>query len=185
MAKINFASGHVYESEGSVSVYEAARALEIISRDVLAAKVNGEVCELSTIIDSDADVQLLTYRDPDGAKVFRHTAAHIMAQAVKRLYPNTKQTIGPATDTGYFQDFDSEISFTPDILKNIEAEMKKIVKENLLIEKFVLSKAEALDLMTKLDEPYKVERINELGDDAVLTFYRQGEYVDLCREGFS
>ena len=180
MAKINFASGHVFESENAVSVYEAARALEIISRDVLAAKVDGEVTELSHLVEGEANVQLLTYRDPDGAKVFRHTAAHVMAQAVKRLYPSTKQTIGPATDTGYFQDFDSEISFTPDILKNIEAEMKKIVKENLLIEKFTLSKAEALELMTKLDEPYKVERINELGDDATLTFYRQGEYVDLC-----
>ena len=180
MAKINFASGHVYESEAAVSVYEAARALEIISREVLAAKVNGEVTELSTVVEGEANVQLLTYADPDGAKVFRHTAAHIMAQAVKRLYPNTKQTIGPATDTGYFQDFDSEISFTPEILKNIEAEMKKIVKENLLIEKFTLTKAEALELMTKLDEPYKVERINDLGDDAVLTFYKQGEYVDLC-----
>ena len=180
MAKINFASGHVYESEAAVSVYEAARALEIISREVLAAKVNGEVTALSAVVEGEADVQLLTYRDPDGAKVFRHTAAHIMAQAVKRLYPNTKQTIGPATDTGFFQDFDSEIPFTPDALKNIEAEMKKIVKENLLIEKFTLSKAEALELMTKLDEPYKVERINDLGDDAVLTFYRQGEYVDLC-----
>ena len=180
MAKINFASGHVFESENAVSVYEAARALEIISREVLAAKVNGEVTELSTVVEGEADVQLLTYADPDGAKVFRHTAAHIMAQAVKRLYPSTKQTIGPATDTGYFQDFDSEISFTPEILKNIEAEMKKIVKENLLIEKFTLTKAEALELMTKLDEPYKVERINDLGDDAVLTFYRQGEYVDLC-----
>ena len=180
MAKINFASGHVYESENAVSVYEAARALEIISREVLAAKVNGEVTELSTVVEGEADVQLLTYKDPDGAKVFRHTAAHVMAQAVKRLYPSTKQTIGPATDTGYFQDFDSEISFTPEILKNIEAEMKKIVKENLLIEKFTLTKAEALELMTKLDEPYKVERINDLGDDAILTFYRQGEYVDLC-----
>ena len=170
MAKINFASGHVFESEGAVSVYEAARALELTSRETLAAKVNGEVAELSHVVDGEADVQLLTYRDPEGAKVFRHTAAHVMAQAVKRLYPNTKQTIGPATDTGYFQDFDSEISFTPEILKNIEAEMKKIVKENLLIEKFTLSKAEALELMTKLDEPYKVERINDLGDDAVLTF---------------
>ena len=180
MAKINFATGHVFESEGAVSVYEAARSLEIISREVLAAKVDGEVTELSHVVEGEANVQLLTYRDPDGAKVFRHTAAHIMAQAVKKLYPNTKQTIGPATDTGYFQDFDSEISFTPEILKNIEAEMKKIVKENLLIEKFTLSKAEALELMTKLDEPYKVERINDLGDDAVLTFYKQGEYVDLC-----
>ncbi len=180
MAKITFSSGHIYDAPGAVSVYEAARALEIISRDVLTARVNGELKELSTVIDGEAEVALLTYADPDGAKVFRHTAAHIMAQAVKRLYPATKQTIGPATDNGYFQDFDSEISFTPEILKNIEAEMKKIVKENLLIERFVLSKDEALKLMRELDEPYKVERIEELGDDAVISFYRQGEYVDLC-----
>ena len=180
MAKITFSSGHIYDAPGAVSVYEAARSLEIISRDVLTAKVNGELKELSTVVEGEAEVALLTYNDPDGAKVFRHTAAHIMAQAVKRLYPNTKQTIGPATDNGYFQDFDSEISFTPDILKNIEAEMKKIVKENLLIERFVLPKDEALKLMRELDEPYKVERIEELGDDAVISFYRQGEYVDLC-----
>ena len=154
MAKINFASGHVFESEGAVSVYEAARSLEIISREVLAAKVNGEITELSSVVEGEADVQLLTYRDPDGAKVFRHTAAHVMAQAVKRLYPNTKQTIGPATDTGYFQDFDAEVSFTPEILKNIEAEMKKIIKENLLIERKVLTKAEAIELMTKLEGKY-------------------------------
>ena len=180
MAKIVFSCGKVYESEAPVSVYEAARALELTSREVIAAKVNGEVTELSTVVEDEAEVALLTYRDKEGAAVFRHTAAHIMAQAVKRLYPETKQTIGPATENGYFQDFDTEITFTPDILKNIEAEMKKIVKENLLIERFVLSKEEAIKLMTELNEPYKVERIEELGDDAVLSFYRQGEYVDLC-----
>ena len=180
MAKITFSSGHVHEADGAISVYEAARALGIISREVIAAKVNGEVTELSTVVENEAEVSLLTYKDEDGARVFRHTAAHIMAQAVKRLYPDTKQTIGPATENGYFQDFDSSISFTPDILKSIEGEMKKIVKENLLIERFVLSKEEAIKLMTELNEPYKVERIQELGDDAVLSFYRQGEYVDLC-----
>ena len=180
MARIIFSADRIYESETPVSVYEAARALELTSREVIAAKVNGELTELSTVIEGEAEVKLLTYRDKEGAAVFRHTAAHIMAQAVKRLYPNTKQTIGPATDNGFFQDFDSEISFTPEILKNIEAEMKKIVKENLLIERFVLSKDEAIKLMTELDEPYKVERIMELGDDATLSFYRQGEYVDLC-----
>ncbi|MBQ8758547.1 MAG: hypothetical protein IJZ20_02535 [Clostridia bacterium] len=103
-----------------------------------------------------------------------------MAQAVKRLYPETKQTIGPATDTGFFQDFDSEVSFTPEVLTKIEAEMKKIVKENLLIERFELPRNEALKLMKEADEPYKVERIEELPEDAVISFYRQGEYVDLC-----
>ena len=180
MSKIKFTSGEVYEFSGEVSVYEAAQSLGIISREVITCKVNGNLTELSTKVSEDADVQLLTFKDEDGKHVFRHTAAHIMAQAVKRLYPNTKQTIGPATDTGYFQDFDSEISFTPEILRNIEAEMKKIVKENLIIEKSVLSKEEAIKLMKELDEPYKVERIEELGDDATLTFYRQGEYIDLC-----
>ena len=180
MSKIKFSTGEVYEFSGEASVYEAAQALGIISREVLTCRVNGVLTELSTKVTGDSDVTLYTYRDKEGKEVFRHTAAHIMAQAVKRLYPNTKQTIGPATDVGFFQDFDSEVSFTPEILKNIEAEMKKIVKENLLIEKSVLSKDEAIELMTKLDEPYKVERIMELGDGATLTFYKQGEYIDLC-----
>ena len=180
MAQIKFSSGEIFNFDGEVSVYEAAQSLGIISREVITCKVNGELTELSTKVSSDADVQLLTFKDEDGKHVFRHTAAHIMAQAVKRLFPNTKQTIGPATDTGFFQDFDSEIPFTPEILKNIEAEMKKIVKENLLIEKSILNKDEAIKLMTELDEPYKVERIKELGDDAVLKFYKQGEYIDLC-----
>ena len=180
MAKIVFSSGEVFNSDAPVSVYEAARELGIISREVIAAKINGEAKELSTVVDAEAEVQLLTFRDEDGKHIFRHTAAHIMAQAVKRLFPETKQTIGPATETGFFQDFDSEISFTPDVLTKIEAEMKKIVKENLVIERSVLTKEEAIKLMTELDEPYKVERIGELADDAEISIYRQGEYVDLC-----
>ncbi len=180
MAKIKFAHGEVYENEAPISVYEAAKELGIISREVICAKIGDELKELSTVIEGEADVTLLTYKDNEGAKVFRHTAAHIMAQAVKRLYPETKQTIGPATDTGFFQDFDSDIPFTPEVLGKIEGEMKRIVKENLVIERFVLSKSEAIKLMTELNEPYKVERIEELGDDATLSFYRQGEYVDLC-----
>ena len=180
MNKITFASGEVYEFDGVVSVYDAAAAVGIISREVLTARVNGELCELSTKIDKDAEVSLYTFRDAEGRQVFRHTAAHVMAQAVKRLYPATKQTIGPATETGYFQDFDSEISFTPDVLKLIEAEMKKIVKENLLIERIIMSREEAIKLMKELDEPYKVERIEELPEDAVISLYKQGEYIDLC-----
>ena len=180
MGKITFSTGEVYSFNAPVSVYEAARALELTSKETLAAEVSGVVTELSHVVDADADVKLLTYRDPEGAKVFRHTAAHVMAQAVKRLYPETKQTIGPATDTGFFQDFDSEISFTPEVLAKVEAEMKKIVKENLLIERFELPKDEAIALMKEADEPYKVERIEELPEGAVISFYRQGEYVDLC-----
>ena len=181
MPQIKFKSGEIFEFSENTSAYEAAQSLGIISREVITCKVNGNLTELSTPITEDAEVELLTFKDEDGRHVFRHTAAHIMAQAVKRLYPNTKQTIGPATENGFFQDFDSEIPFTPEILKNIEAEMKKIVKENLLIERSVLTKDEAIKLMTELDEPYKVERINELGDDATLSFYKQGEYIDLCQ----
>ena len=180
MFKINFASGEVYEGAEAISVYDAASSLGIVSREHITCRLNGELKELSTVVSEDADVTLLTFKDEDGKQVFRHTAAHVLAQAVKRLYPATKQTIGPATDNGYFQDFDSEVSFTPEILKNIEAEMKKIVKENHLIKREEISKAEAIKLMTELDEPYKVERINELADDAVISIYRQGEYVDLC-----
>ena len=180
MKKITFASGEVYEFENEVSVYEAASNVGIISREVLTASVNGTLCELSTKVNSDAAVQLFTFKDNEGKQVFRHTAAHIMAQAVKRLFPETKQTIGPATDNGYFQDFDSNISFTPDILRQIEGEMKKIVKENLLIERIVMSREEAIKLMTELNEPYKVERIQELAEDAVISLYKQGEYIDLC-----
>ena len=180
MKKITFASGEVYEFENEVSVYEAASAVGIISREVLTASVNGTLCELSTKVSEDADVQLYTFKDNEGKQVFRHTAAHVMAQAVKRLFPQTKQTIGPATENGYFQDFDSDISFTPDILRQIEGEMKKIVKENLLIERIVMSREEAIKLMTELNEPYKVERIEELAEDAVISLYKQGEYIDLC-----
>ena len=180
MFSIKFSDGKVYESEAPVSVFEAAKAAGNISRDVLVARVNGVLTELSTVIDSDADVSLLTFADDDGKHVFRHTAAHIMAMAVKRLYPETKQTIGPATETGYFQDFDTDVSFTPDILREIEGEMKKIVKENLVIERVVLSKAEAIRLMEEKKEPYKVEKINEIPDGEDISFYKMGEYIDLC-----
>ncbi|MBQ1260484.1 MAG: TGS domain-containing protein, partial [Clostridia bacterium] len=178
--KITFKTGEVFEAQAPLSVYDAARELGIISREVIAAKVNGSACELSTQLTADAEVELLTFATPEGKQIFRHTAAHIMAQAVKRLYPETKQTIGPATDNGYFQDFDAPISFTPDVLTKIEVEMKKIVKENLRIERQVLSKDEAITLMRELDEPYKVERIMELADGEEISVYRQGEYVDLC-----
>ncbi|MBR3964203.1 MAG: threonine--tRNA ligase [Clostridia bacterium] len=131
------------------------------------------------IADGD-DVVLYTFADDEGKRVYRHTAAHILAQAVKRLYPETKLTIGPAVDNGYYYDFDSDISFTQDILKNIENEMKKIMRENLKIERFELPRAEAIAFMTEKNEPYKVQLIEELPDDAVISFYRQGEFTDLC-----
>ena len=177
--KINLGEISIEKNE-PVTVYDAAAEAGIISRAVLAAKVGGEVRALTYTIDSDADVELLTFADADGAHVFRHTASHVLAQAVKRLYPETKLTIGPAIDGGFYYDFDSAVSFTPDILAAIESEMKKIVKENLKIERFELPREEAIALMIEKEEPYKVQLIEELPADAVISFYRQGEFVDLC-----
>ena len=176
---INFGEISIEKNE-PITVYDAAAEAGIISRAVLAAKVNGEVRALTYALDGDADVKLLTFADAEGAQVFRHTASHILAQAVKRLYPNTKLTIGPAIEGGFYYDFDSEIPFTADALSAIEGEMKKIVKENHKIERFELPRTEAIALMTEKDEPYKVQLIEELPEDAVISFYRQGEFVDLC-----
>ena len=170
----------VFTSDAPVSVYDAARAAGLISREHIAAKVNGKLTELTHVIDSNADVELLTFESEDGKHIYRHTASHILAQAVKRLYPEVKLTIGPAIENGFYYDFDSDVSFTPDVLDKLEAEMKKIIKENHKIERFELPREEAVKLMTERDEPYKVELINELPADAVISFYRQGEFVDLC-----
>ena len=178
--KINFGS-QIFESDAPVTVYDAAKeAFGNVERSVIAASVNGETVALNYEINADADVKLLTFADKDGAHVFRHTASHILAQAVKRLYPETKLTIGPAIDDGFYYDFDSDIAFTPDILKALEGEMKKIVKENLKIERFELPREEAIAFMTEKNEPYKVQLIEELPEDAVISFYRQGEFTDLC-----
>ena len=177
--KINFGE-KILEKDQPLSVFEAASELELASRATLCAVVNGVVREMTYVITEDCDVRLCTFADEEGKKVFRHTAAHVLAQAVKRLYPATKLTIGPAIDGGFYYDFDSEISFTADILKAIEDEMKKIVKENLKLERFELPRDEAIAFMKEKDEPYKVQLIEELPEDAVISFYRQGEFVDLC-----
>ena len=169
-----------YSAAGAVTVYDAAQAAGLISRDILAAKVDGKVVALSTPVEGDALVTLLTFDDPEGAHVFRHTASHILAQAVKRLYPEVKLTIGPAIDDGFYYDFDADFSFTAEILAKLEAEMKKIVKENLKIERFELPRAEAVALMEKAGEPYKVELIEALPEGETISFYRQGEFTDLC-----
>ena len=170
--------GKEVQFDSAVTVYDAARAAELISRDVLACRINGVVSDLTTPIDSDAEVELLTFEDKDGAHVLRHTASHVLAAAVKRLYPEVKLTIGPAIDNGFYYDFDSDVAFTPDVLEKLEAEMKKIVKENAKMERFTLPREEALELMK--DEPYKVELINDLPEDAVISFYKMGDFTDLC-----
>ncbi len=170
----------VLEKDAPLSVYDAAAEAGVIDRSVIAAEVNGKLCELTHPITEDADVRLLTFADEGGKHVFRHSASHVLAQAVKRLYPEVKLTIGPAIENGFYYDFDSEISFTPEILKTLEDEMKKIVRENLKIERFELPRKEAIAFMQERNEPYKVQLIEELPEDAVISFYRQGEFTDLC-----
>ncbi len=147
-------------------------------RNTCAARVNGVVTDLRAALTEDAEVEFLTFDDHDGQKAYWHTTSHVMAQAVKRLYPDVKLTIGPSIDEGFYYDFDTPMSVTPEVLAAIEAEMKKIVKEDPEITRFTLPRDEALARMQ--DEPYKVELINDLPEDAAISFYTQGEFTDLC-----
>lgn len=176
---IRFANGN-YEGNRGITVYDAAKEAGVLAKEVIAAKVDGVPADLTTLLNTDADVELLTFDMADGKHVFWHTAAHILAQAVKRLYPDVKLTIGPAIDRGFYYDFDSEMPFTADTMKALESEMKKIVKENHKIERFTLPRAEAIAFMQERNEPYKVQLIEELPEGETISFYRQGDFVDLC-----
>ncbi len=178
--KIRFIGGAEIESAEAKSVYDLAAGASLISREVIAAKVNGEVVDLTTPVAVDAEIELLTFDSEDGRKVFNHTASHILAQAVKRLFPEAKLTIGPAIENGFYYDFDSEESFTPEALAKLEKEMKKIIRENLKLERFTLSREEAIALMEEKDEPYKVQLIARVPEGEEISFYRQGEFTDLC-----
>ena len=180
MMRIQFQNGPEIEAEQTASVYDLAAQAGVISRDVIAAQIGDAVTDLSATVSEDAQIRLLTFADEEGQRVFNHTASHILAQAVKRLYPETKLAIGPAIDNGFYYDFDSEVSFTPDILTKLEGEMKKIVKENLRMERFSLPREEAIALMEKADEPYKVQLISRVPEGEEISFYRQGDFTDLC-----
>ena len=132
------------------------------------------------MVEKDAEVSICTFDDEVGKEAFRHTASHIMAQAVKRLYPDTKLAIGPSISDGFYYDFDREKPFSPEELEEIEKEMKKIAKEDLKLERFELPRAEAIKLMEEKGEPYKVELIHDLPEDATISFYKQGDFTDLC-----
>ncbi len=175
--------------DGSVKEYSSALTAADITKDIsmglyrnaCSCKINGQVKDLRTVVDSDCDFEVLTFDDEDGKKTFNHTASHIMAQAVKRLYPQVKLTIGPAIEDGFYYDFDVETPFSPEDLEKIEKEMKAIVKENPEIERFELSPADAVKLMKEKDEPYKVELINEHAEKGEpISFYKQGEFTELC-----
>lgn len=161
------------------SAYDCAMKISSgLARAALACEINGKVCELNTRLQEGDRLNLLTFSDKKGREVFWHTSSHVLAQAVKRLYPQVKLTIGPAVENGFYYDFDSDINFTPDILVKIEAEMKKIIKEGFVVERFVLPVDKALEL--EKDEPYKQELIRELPENVEISFYKQGEFTDLC-----
>lgn len=182
MIKITLKDGSIKEIESSSSVFDIAREIsQGLAKAACAAKINGEVKDLRTIIDSDCTLEILTFDDEDGRKAFRHTASHILAQAVKRLYPDVKLAIGPAIDNGFYYDFDKETPFLPEDLTKIEAEMKKIVKEGIKLEQYTMAPDEAIQYLKDADEPYKVELCEEhAGNGEPISFYKQGEFTDLC-----
>ncbi len=181
MIEITLKDGSKKEIYESITVLDFAKSIsEGLARNATCAEVDGEIVDLRHVIDKNCTVNILTFNDNDGKKAFWHTSSHILAQAVKRLFPSVKLAIGPSIENGFYYDFDIETPFSQDDLKNIEEEIKKICKEGLEIEKFVLSRDEAIKLMEERGETYKVELINDIPDGCEISFYKQGEFEDLC-----
>ena len=179
--KITLKDGTVKEYDGAMSVLDIAKDIsEGLARAATSAKVDAETVDLRTEINRDCELEILTFDAEDGKGAFNHTASHIMAQAVKRLYPETKLAIGPSIANGFYYDLDRETPFTTEDLEKIEAEMKKIVKENLPLERFTKSREDAIAYFKEKDEPYKVELIEDLPKGEEISFYSQGEFTDLC-----
>ncbi len=177
---ITLKDGSVKEYAQAMSVYDiAADISEGLARNACAGLVNGEVKDLRTQLCEDCSLSILTANDKEGLSVVRHTASHVLAEAVKRLFPEAKLAIGPSIDTGFYYDFE-HAPFSREDLDNLEAEMKKIIKEGQKLERFELPRAEAIKMMEDAGEPYKVELIRDLPEDAVISFYRQGSFTDLC-----
>ena len=177
--KITLKDGSVKEYAESKSVYDIALDIsEGLARAACAGEVNGEVVDLRTVVEEDCTLNILTGNDAEGLRVIRHTASHIMAEAVKNLFPEAKVAIGPAIEDGFYYDFDRE-PFSREDLDAIEKEMKKIIKKGNRITRFTLPREEAIALMKEKNEPYKVELIEDLPEDAVISFYKQGNFTDL------
>ncbi len=178
--KITLKHGSFKEYASAMSIIDIAKEIsEGLARMACAAELNGQVVDLRTVVDADAELNILTFNDEAGKAAYRHTASHVLAEAVKRLYPEAKLAIGPSIDTGFYYDFDLP-SLDRAALDAIEAEMKKIIKEGAEITRFELPRSEAIKYMEGKGEPYKVELINDLPEDAVISFYSQGEFTDLC-----
>lgn len=180
MFKATFSDGVSIDIEKAVTYAEVLASKKIENGKALAVRVNGNLLDLSATLDSDCDLEPITFEEVTGKKIFWHTSSHILAQATVRLFPTAKPTIGPSIDNGFYYDFDVDFSFTPENLALIEKEMKRIIKENLKISRFVLSKEDAIKLMEENKQPYKVELIKELPDGAIISFYKQGDFIDLC-----
>ena len=182
MIKVTLKGGVVKEFEKGTTAMEIAKSLGMgLYKAACVCKIDGKVADLRTPLENDCSLEILTFDDPDGKWALRHTASHILAQAVKRLYPEAKLAIGPAIDNGFYYDFDVDVPFTPDVLEKIEAEMKKIVKEGLPLEKYELDPDEAVKMMADKGEDFKVELIKEHSDKGEkISFYKQGEFNELC-----
>ena len=181
MIKITLKDGSLKEFESGIRAIDVANSIsEGLARAIVGAKINGEVKDLKTPINDDAKLEFVKFEDKDGKEVFWHTSTHVMAQAIKRLYPEAKLAIGPAIENGFYYDIDLEHRLSPEDLEKIEAEMKKIVKEEFEVERYELPKDEAIDFMKKLGEDYKVELIEGLEEGSTISFYKQGEFTDLC-----
>ena len=179
--KVTLKDGSVKEYAQPMAVIDIAKDIsEGLARMACVAEINGEEADLRTVVDSDCQLNILAAKDAEGLAALRHTASHVMAQAIKRLWPDTKLAIGPSIADGFYYDVDPVNPITADDLEKIEAEMKKIIKEALPLERFELPRAEAIALMKEKDEPYKVELIEDLPEDSVISFYKQGEFTDLC-----
>ncbi len=181
MIKVTLKGDVVKEFESGITAYEVAKEISMgLAKAACAVKINGENADLRTPLTEDCKLEILTFDDEYGRWSFRHTASHILAQSVKRLFPEAKLAIGPAVDDGFYYDFDVEESFTPDDLVKIEAEMKKIVKEDIKLERFTMSRDEAIKYFTEKNEPYKVELAEGIPEGEDISFYSQGDFTDLC-----
>lgn len=179
MIKIKLKDGSVIENDLGITILDVAKSLsEGLARQATSGLVNGKIKDLRYELKEDCNLNILTFDNIEGKKAYWHTTSHIMAQAVKRMYPKIKVAIGPSIDTGFYYDFDTDIPFTAEMLLKIEEEMKKIIKEDTEIERFILSKEEAIKLMK--NEPYKVELINDLPKGEEISLYKQEDFTDLC-----
>lgn len=182
MVSITLPDGSKREFENAPSVLDIAKNISVsLAKAALAGRVDGRLVDLSHVVDKDAEVAIVTGRDPEGLELIRHSTAHLMAQAVKELFPSAQVTIGPAIENGFYYDFSFERPFTPEDLKKIEARMDEIVKRDLPVERVEMARDEAVKFFLDMGEKYKAELIEAIPEGETISLYRQGDFIDLCR----